>query len=153
MVITSSLGELMLDQILQYNYHLSDEWWKYIWIPICIYIYIYILTFTQFLHTKRIRPKVNFSAAFNRYEFRCLLSLRLVIFTDLSVVVKICWLYSLQRSKTLFPQIRSVLSMKLNCIWKFLEIWEMWSTSSLPLFPGPLWPKVIILSISSEWVK
>ena len=24
-----------------------------------------------------------------------------------------------------------------------LEIWEMWSTASLPLLPGPLWPRVV----------
>ena len=24
-----------------------------------------------------------------------------------------------------------------------LEIWEIWSTLSLPLLPGPLWPEVV----------
>ena len=24
-----------------------------------------------------------------------------------------------------------------------LELWEMWSTPSLPLLPGPLWPCVV----------
>ena len=24
-----------------------------------------------------------------------------------------------------------------------LEIWGLWSTSSLPLLPGPLWPRVV----------
>ena len=24
-----------------------------------------------------------------------------------------------------------------------LEIWEIWSTPSLPLLPGPLWPGVV----------
>ena len=24
-----------------------------------------------------------------------------------------------------------------------LEVWGMWSTLSLPLLPGPLWPKVV----------
>ena len=24
-----------------------------------------------------------------------------------------------------------------------LKIWEMWNTSSLPLFPGSLWPEVV----------
>ena len=26
-----------------------------------------------------------------------------------------------------------------------LELWRMWSTPSLPLLPGPLWPKVVAL--------
>ena len=25
-----------------------------------------------------------------------------------------------------------------------LELWEMWSTPSLPLLPGPLWPEVVV---------
>ena len=24
-----------------------------------------------------------------------------------------------------------------------LDLWEMWSTPSLPLLPGPLWPRVV----------
>ena len=26
-----------------------------------------------------------------------------------------------------------------------LELWEVWSTSSLPLLSGPLWPGVVVL--------
>ena len=33
-----------------------------------------------------------------------------------------------------------------------LELWQMWSTSSLPLLPGPLWPRMVapdrVLSMS-----
>ena len=25
-----------------------------------------------------------------------------------------------------------------------LQLWGMWSTSSLPLLPGPLWPGVVV---------
>ena len=49
---------------------------------------------------------------------------------------------SLPRAKTL--------TRRVFCIWQqsegeapVLEIWGMWSTPSLPLLPGPLWPGVV----------
>ena len=57
-----------------------------------------------------------------------------------SVGLTVPWLYLLQRSKT--SSKRSVLVMILNCIWGVSSI------PILPLFPGTLWPGVVVLIIN-----
>ena len=54
--------------------------------------------------------------------------------TALSIGLRIFGLYPIQSGKTLFKK-RGCLGMTLNCTW---------NTLSLPSFPGPLWPNMVL---------
>ena len=62
--------------------------------------------------------------------------------------LRICWLYSLHRQDSSFPKKGGLLGITLNCIWW----WDSSSRTSgsveypfMPLLPGPLWPRVVVL--------
>ena len=57
--------------------------------------------------------------------------------STLSVELRIFWPHPLRKGKT--PALRGILGMSLNGIW---SSGECGVTSSLPLLPGPLWPRM-----------
>ena len=50
-----------------------------------------------------------------------------------------CWLHHCKEVKTLCPGYNT----KLHLIVR-LQLWGMWSTPSLPLLPGSLWPRLVV---------
>ena len=50
----------------------------------------------------------------------------------------------LQRGKTVLKDYPGYNTKPTDSEAPILELWEMWSALSLPLLPGPLWPRVVV---------
>ena len=67
------------------------------------------------------------------------------VYMPVGLVCKICWLYLCGGMRT--PLQTNILDMTLNYLMvrlQFKTFGKMWSTPSLPLLLGPLWPWVVV---------